>query len=133
MAPGERPCPFCERLAAGELVAANERAAAFADAFPVSPGHTLLVPRRHVRSYFELDPREQGDLWGLLPEVRRLVEETHSPAGYNVGLNDGAAAGQTVWHAHLHLIPRYAGDVDDPRGGVRFVIRGRAPWWKERG
>jgi len=132
--PPEAPCPFCSRIAAGDaLLAANDLAAAFADGFPVSPGHSLVVPRRHVSDYFELAPEEQAALWELAAEVKRGLDRDRAPAGYNVGVNVGAAGGQTVWHAHLHVIPRYAGDVEDPRGGVRWVIRARAPYWKERG
>jgi len=126
-------CPFCSRIAAGEVEPASGLAAAFADGFPVSRGHTLVVPRRHVSDYFDLTAAEQAGLWSLVAEVKRHLDASHSPAGYNVGVNVGPAGGQTVWHAHVHVIPRYAGDVDDPRGGVRWVIRARAPYWKERG
>ena len=131
MAPDPSPCPFCARAAAGELVAGNRLACAFPDAFPVNPGHTLIVPRRHVAGYFDLAPEEQAALWELLPIVKAALEREHTPAGWNVGFNAGPAAGQTVFHAHVHVIPRYPGDVDDPRGGIRWVIRARAPYWKE--
>jgi len=128
------PCPFCSRIAAGNaLLGANDLAVAFADGFPVSPGHTLVVPHRHVADYFELTAEEQAALWALAAEVKRGLDRERAPAGYNVGVNVGASGGQTVWHAHVHVIPRYAGDVEDPRGGVRWVIRARAPYWKERG
>jgi len=123
-------CPFCARVEAGDLRIANALAAAFADGFPVSPGHTLVIPRRHVASYFELTRDEQTAVWDLVSRVKAALDREHSPAGYNVGANVGAAGGQTVWHAHVHVIPRYAGDVEDPRGGVRWVIRARAPYWK---
>jgi diadenosine tetraphosphate (Ap4A) HIT family hydrolase len=126
------PCPFCARLAAGDLLLADGLAAAFPDGFPVSPGHTLVVPRRHVSDYFALRHEEQAALWRLVAEVKGRLDGERSPAGYNVGINVGAAGGQTVWHAHAHVIPRYPGDVDDPRGGVRWVVRARAPYWKER-
>lgn len=118
------PCPFCQRLALPELLAESELAAAFTDGFPVSPGHSLIVPRRHVAGFFELTPEEQGAIWRLLPEVKARIEGRHSPAGYNIGINVGPVAGQTVGHVHVHLIPRYSGDMDDPTGGVRHVI----PW-----
>jgi len=127
------PCPFCARLASGEpLLAGSALAAAFPDGFPVSPGHALVVPRRHVADYFELSAEEQAALWALCAEVKRGLDRERAPAGYNLGVNVGAAGGQTVWHAHLHVIPRYPGDVEDPRGGVRWVIRALAPYWKEK-
>ncbi len=131
--PERPPCPFCDRLAAGPLDGGNDRAAAFPDAFPVSRGHTLVVPRRHVPDYFDLAEAEQAALWRLVAEVKSRLDREQAPAGYNVGVNVGPAGGQTVWHAHVHVIPRYPGDVEDPRGGVRWVIRARAPYWKDRG
>lgn len=125
-------CPFCERLARGETVVGSDLAAAFPDGFPVSPGHTLVVPRRHVADYFELTGEEQAALWTLVAEVKVRLDREQHPSGYNVGVNVGAAGGQTVWHAHVHLIPRFEGDVEDPRGGVRWVVRARAPYWKDR-
>jgi diadenosine tetraphosphate (Ap4A) HIT family hydrolase len=124
------PCPFCQRLDLPDLLAGNDLAAAFWDSFPVSPGHALVVPRRHVADLFELAPDEQAALWRLLPEVRARVDAHHAPTGYNVGVNVGEAAGQTVGHAHVHLIPRYPGDVPDPRGGVRWVLPGQAAYWR---
>jgi diadenosine tetraphosphate (Ap4A) HIT family hydrolase len=123
-------CPFCERMAKGEILIAAPYAAALADAFPVSPGHALVVPRRHVPGYFELSEEERADVWQLVSEVKARLDGERSPAGYNVGINVGEAAGQTVWHAHVHVIPRYAGDVKDPRGGVRWVIRTHAHYPK---
>lgn len=123
------PCPFCQRVAAGPLLAANKAAAAFDDAFPLNPGHTLVVPRRHVADLFELPRAVQAEMWDLVSEVRDLLRERHNPAGFNVGVNVGAAAGQTVEHAHVHLVPRHAGDVADPRGGVRWVLPARANYW----
>jgi diadenosine tetraphosphate (Ap4A) HIT family hydrolase len=110
-------------------MAENDLAVAFKDGFPVNPGHTLIVPRRHVERFFELTAEEQAALWRLLPELKQRLDARHAPAGYNVGLNVGEAAGQTVGHAHVHLIPRYAGDVEDPRGGVRWVVPARAKYW----
>jgi diadenosine tetraphosphate (Ap4A) HIT family hydrolase len=120
------PCPLCQRLALPDLLAENALAVAFKDAFPVSPGHALIVPRRHVEGLFDLTAEEQAALWRLLPEVKARLDSRHAPAGYNVGVNVGEAAGQTVPHVHVHLIPRYAGDVEDPRGGVRWVVPPRA-------
>jgi diadenosine tetraphosphate (Ap4A) HIT family hydrolase len=101
----------------------------FPDAFPLNPGHTLIVSRRHVSEYESLSAAEQAAMWQLIPEVWQSIRKEHSPAGYNIGINVGAAAGQTVDHVHLHVIPRYAGDVEDPRGGIRWVIPARARYW----
>jgi diadenosine tetraphosphate (Ap4A) HIT family hydrolase len=119
-------CPFCERLVAGPLVAETPLAVALLDKFPVSRGHTLVICRRHEPDFFQLDHDEQAAVWRLVADVRQRLFAELSPAGFNVGLNAGAAAGQTVAHAHVHVIPRYDGDVDDPRGGVRAVIPDRA-------
>jgi diadenosine tetraphosphate (Ap4A) HIT family hydrolase len=122
-------CPFCQKLSHGEVFAEHGSAVALLDSFPVSRGHLLLVPRRHVADVFELSQDETRDLMLLLGEVRGRLQELLSPAGFNVGVNVGAAAGQTVPHAHVHVIPRYAGDVPDPRGGVRRVLPHRAAHW----
>jgi diadenosine tetraphosphate (Ap4A) HIT family hydrolase len=120
-------CPFCLRQDA-RITWENEAARAFPDAFPVTEGHTLVVPKRHVASLFDLPDEEQAALWRLVALVRsKLVSELH-PDGFNVGVNDGPAAGQTVLHAHVHVIPRRAGDVADPRGGVRWVVPAKAQY-----
>ena len=125
-------CPFCDRIATGDLVACNDSAAALLDGYPLNPGHCLVVPRRHVADFFDLSQPEQADIWRLVSELKVRLDRERTPAGYNVGINVGAAAGQTVWHAHVHLIPRHVGDVEDPRGGVRWVIAAKAPYWRER-
>ena len=124
------PCPFCS-LPADRQLLANDRAIAIRDGFPVSAGHTLIVPRRHVGSFFEVTDDERADLLQLLMQARHDLEREFRPAGYNVGINDGPAAGQTVPHLHIHLIPRYAGDREDPRGGVRWVLPERADYWSK--
>lgn len=106
----------------------NETAVALRDAFPVAPGHTLIVPKRVTASPFALSDREFQDCWTLLKEEMRRLQEEFSPSGFNVGINVGAAAGQTVDHVHIHLIPRYAGDHPSPRGGVRAVIPSKADY-----
>ena len=122
------PCPFCqlptERVAGGNALGLIVR-----DAYPVSPGHTLIIPRRHVGSFFDLTPDERTGLLTLLDQARAELARSHQPEGYNIGINDGPAAGQTVPHLHIHLIPRYTGDAPDPRGGVRWVIPGKARYW----
>jgi diadenosine tetraphosphate (Ap4A) HIT family hydrolase len=124
-------CPFCD-VDRAPVVGASAHAFAVRDGYPVAPGHTLVVPRRHIASIFDLAPEEQSDLFDLVRRVREdLVSELH-PDGFTVGINDGEAAGQTVMHAHVHVIPRVKGDVSDPRGGVRWVIPGRAPYWEKK-
>jgi diadenosine tetraphosphate (Ap4A) HIT family hydrolase len=120
-------CPFCH-LPAGRILAANAVAVAIRDAYPVVPGHTLIVSRRHVADFFDLTPEEFAGLLELLGEVKRQLDAEQAPEGYNVGVNVGRAAGQTVLHVHVHLIPRRQGDVQDPVGGVRNVIPGRGAW-----
>jgi diadenosine tetraphosphate (Ap4A) HIT family hydrolase len=87
------------------------------DGFPVSPGHTLLIPRRHVASFFDLSAAERASLMTLLDWAKAEIEREHRPAGFNIGINDGPAAGQTVSHLHVHLIPRYLGDAAAPVAG----------------
>lgn len=116
-------CPFCELER--PAIAESPLAFAFSDAYPVSPGHALVVPRRHVATYFDCSPEEKADLWALVERVRDLLSSARQPSGFNVGFNAGPSAGQTVMHAHVHVIPRYDGDVADPRGGVRHAIVGR--------
>lgn len=99
------------------------------DGFPVSDGHTLIIPCRHVASFFETTHEERRALLDLLDIAHEDIETSYSPDGYNIGINDGTAAGQTVYHLHIHLIPRYNGDRPDPRGGVRFVIPDKADYW----
>ena len=124
-------CPFCDRLEQGDLLTSNDLAAAFLDAYPLNPGHALIVPRRHESDYFALSEAERRALSFLVDEVRTAIQEQHQPDGYNIGLNAGAAAGQTIEHTHIHIIPRYHGDVDDPRGGIRWVLPGKAPYWRD--
>jgi diadenosine tetraphosphate (Ap4A) HIT family hydrolase len=125
-----QPCPFCS-LTADCVVRDSELAFAIRDAFPVSQGHTLIVPKRHVASFFEITEAERSDMMDLLAAARDDLDSQFHPAGYNIGINDGAAAGQTVAHLHIHLIPRYAGDRDDPRGGVRWVLPDKAAYWSK--
>lgn len=115
-------CPFCKAESERDIIASSSLSVAFFDGFPVSPGHALIIPRRHVASFFELTQEEQQDLLNLADRVKRIVEERYHPDGYNIGINVGEAAGQSIFHVHMHLIPRYQGDVPNPRGGVRGVI-----------
>ena len=114
----------CELCTPSDVVLENELAYARNDNNSLSPGHVLVVPRRHVASYFEMTAEEQSAVMRLLNEAQRLVQKKHAPDGYNIGVNIGKAAGQARMHVHVHLIPRYAGDVADPRGGIRCVLAG---------
>ena len=100
----------------------NDLAYAIFDRYPVTLGHALVIPRRVVPTWFDATPAEQAAVLSLVDEVKSLLDARHAPDGYNVGFNAGAAAGQTVMHLHVHVIPRYAGDMPDPRGGVRHVL-----------
>lgn len=100
------------------------------DGYPVSPGHVLLIPRRHVPDWFAATPDEQRELMKAVSIAKAAVEARHRPDGWNIGVNVGTAGGQTIDHLHVHLIPRYTGDVPDPTGGVRFVIPEKANYRK---
>ena len=105
-----------------EFVSETATAVAFFDGYPVSKGHTLIIPKRHIANYFELTIREQRALWLLVNHCKKILTECFKPDGFNVGINVGEASGQSVFHVHIHLIPRYKGDVENPKGGVRGVI-----------
>lgn len=118
-------CPFCrvpkeDRFYDGPLVFG------IWDARPASPGHALIIPKRHVPSWFDASTEERRELLAAVDHARAAIEKLYAPDGYNLGVNIGAAAGQTVFHLHLHVIPRYAGDVPNPRGGVRRVVPSHA-------
>ncbi|MCP1715511.1 diadenosine tetraphosphate (Ap4A) HIT family hydrolase [Methanocalculus alkaliphilus] len=117
-------CPFCDPVPS-DIVLANDLAYARYDLYPVSPGHLLLIPFRHVVSFFDATGDEQAALHSLIHAARRLLDERYAPDGYNIGVNIGAAAGQSVMHLHVHVIPRYVGDMEEPKGGVRGVIPGK--------
>jgi diadenosine tetraphosphate (Ap4A) HIT family hydrolase len=111
------------------VILENKLAFAFGDGYPVAQGHTLVIPRSHVPSVFHLGSAEQAAVWDLVAQVRARLVQASSPDAFTIGVNDGVAAGQTVPHAHVHVIPRWNGDVPDPRGGVRWVIPGKAAYW----
>ena len=124
-------CIFCGDPS---MVIENDLAFAHYDSYPVSPGHCLIIPRRHVAEYFEATTEEKAAIWALVDEMKTILDEEHKPDGYNVGVNIGKAAGQSVPHIHIHMIPRYKGDMEDPRGGVRGVIPHKQKYVrKERG
>ncbi len=122
-------CTFCT-LDPTRIIVANGYALAIMDGFPVSPGHALIIPKRHVASMVDAEREEREALFDLLAELRVKLLKDYKPDGFNIGINDGTAAGQTVMHLHIHLIPRYTGDIPDPRGGVRWIFPDKATYWK---
>ena len=120
-------CIFCEMK---EYVLENELAYAIYDKYPVGKGHMLFIPKRHVKYFFDITKEEREAIFELIDEGKRLLDEKYSPDSYNVGINCGEYAGQTVMHVHVHLIPRYIGDMKDPRGGVRGVIPDKMKYLK---
>lgn len=114
-----KKCPFCSPL---KPVLESKLALAIFDQYPVSEGHLLIIPRRHVKNYFDLTHSEKKEIDQLIQAGKEMLDRRFKPDGYNIGINNGEAAGQTIFHVHIHLIPRYFGDLADPRGGVRGVI-----------
>lgn len=124
-------CPFCDLITSGEVTLDHPLAVAVPDAFPLTPGHSLVIPRRHEPDFFALANDERTAILNLAAELHALLKHEHSLDGVNLGLNNGPAAGQTVQHTHLHVIPRYKGDVPDPRGGVRWIFPDSAAYWNQ--
>ncbi len=112
-------CPFCRSQ---KIVLENELAYADYDSYPVSLGHCLIITRRHIAEYFQATTEEKAAIWALVDEMKVIIDRDYKPDGYNVGVNIGVAGGQSVPHIHIHMIPRYKGDMENPRGGVRGVI-----------
>ena len=123
-----KPCPFCV-LEPHRVLYEDDVVAVYLDGFPVSPGHTVIIPRRHFATLFEATEAEQLALLQALNRAKAILDERHQPDGYNIGVNHGKAGGQSVPHLHIHLIPRYAGDKEDPRGGVRWILPEKAKYW----
>lgn len=124
-------CVFCNREAL-DVVAENDLAFAFYDACPVSEGHLLVIPKRHVENYFDASAEEHYAIRELIFQLKEFLDQKYNPDAYNIGANIGHYAGQTVFHFHMHIIPRYKGDVKDPRGGVRKVIPTRSCHRRDR-
>ena len=127
----DKPCAFCT-LPASRIIDTSKYGVVIRDGFPISPGHTLVIPKRHIGSFFDLNADERQDLLALLDRAKAVLDAELRPDGYNIGINDGPAAGQTVPHLHIHLIPRYKADLPDPRGGVRWIIPEKADYWSKR-
>ena len=117
-------CPFCSP-GPTDIILKNDVGYSRYDKYPVSPGHMLIIPYCHISNLFELPDMEVTILWALVRDCKKYIDQKFHPDGYNVGVNVGQAAGQTVMHVHIHLIPRYEGDVDNPMGGIRGVIPGK--------
>jgi diadenosine tetraphosphate (Ap4A) HIT family hydrolase len=126
-----KPCAFCT-LPASRVIDSSQQGLVIRDGFPISQGHTLIIPRRHTGSFFDLVADERTELLTLLDRAKAVLDAEFAPQGYNIGINDGVAGGQTVPHLHIHLIPRYNGDCPDPRGGVRWIVPEKADYWSHR-
>jgi len=116
-------------LDAGRVILEGENCVAFYDGYPLNEGHALVVPFEPIASMYDLDDELQSELWQMVGKVRKILKEKFNPDGFNIGINDGAAAGQTMPHTHIHIIPRYTGDIEDPRGGIRRIIPEKAKYW----
>lgn len=125
-----KPCLFCDKdnPEVNTIIAQNEFAYARWDNFPASPGHAEVVPIRHVESFFDLTGAELNATYDLAKVAKQVIDDKYQPDAFNVGVNDGEAAGRTVHHVHVHLLPRYAGDVPNPRGGIRHIIPGKGSY-----
>ena len=122
-------CPFCHPTAERELLSESATVYAILDKYPVSEGHALVIPKQHVADYFQLSERSKTACWLMVDRVKWLLSQRFQPDGFNVGINVGTAAGQTIPHVHIHVIPRYVGDTPNPTGGVRHVIAGKGDYF----
>lgn len=121
------PCLFCNRESE-KIIAETKHALLTVDDFPVSKGHMLIIPKRHFATQFEATIEESNDFHQLLLQAKQTIDDAYHPDGYNIGSNNAEAGGQSVYHLHIHIIPRYKGDVDNPKGGVRWVIAQNATY-----
>ena len=122
-------CPFCEPDPE-RVLHSDSLAKIINDGYPISPGHMLIIPCAHHATIFDAPPEHQAHIFGLINEAKEIIYRSFTPDGFNIGINSGKAAGQTIPHAHIHVIPRYIGDVKDPRGGVRWIIPTKARYWE---
>ena len=118
-------CPFCNLSEKTKLITESATAYAIYDNYPVSEGHSLIIPKQHISSYFDLSEHSKRACWLLVDRVKKILAEKFQPDGYNIGININQEAGQTINHVHIHLIPRYKNDVENPKGGIRHVIPGK--------
>lgn len=119
-------------LESDRLILETAECLAFFDRYPISLGHALVIAKQETPSIYNLDDATQAALWATVRRIREILTERYQPTGFNIGVNDGPAAGQTVPHAHIHVIPRYTGDVLDPRGGIRWIIPKKAKYWDSK-
>jgi len=124
-------CIFC-KLREERVIGECDFTKTFIDTYPASPGHTLIVPKRHFATFFEASEDELLAICKAIQNAKTILDEEFSPDGYNIGVNNGQAAGQSVMHMHVHLIPRYTGDVEDPKGGIRWVLKDKANYWSNK-
>ena len=118
-------CFFCKTINNHDFELENELAIARFDDFPVTDGHIEIIPKRHVEDWWKTTLEEKNAIFDLLDEAKSIIDKKYKPDGYNIGMNLGEKAGQSIMHLHVHLIPRYEGDVENPRGGVRGIIPGK--------
>ena len=121
-------CLFCN-LEKERIIIESDLFVVVRDRYPISKGHTLIIPKRHIDSFFKMTSKEYNALQSILIQAKKNLECEFCPDAYNIGVNDGELAGQTINHLHIHLIPRYKGDVDDPKGGVRWIFPAKADYW----
>ncbi len=124
------PCPFCS-ITQDKIISQNLLSFTVRDTLPVSPGHSLILPKRHIASIFDATNDEVAALWEGVKQAKIDLIREFSPDGFNIGINDGLASGQTILHLHIHVIPRYKGDMPDPRGGIRWIFPDKAVYWKD--
>lgn len=118
-----KQCIFCNiyQNEKNKIIAENELAFAIYDSYPVNPGHILIISKRHFQNFFDAASDEISAIYELLHECKTMIDEKYQPTGYNIGVNIGYDGGQTVMHLHVHLIPRYKGDIENPKGGIRVI------------
>ncbi len=123
-------CRICKIIKerSSEILLENEKFIAISDARPVTKGHTIVTPKKHVVSFFDQTDEDEKELYQFLKELKIVIDKKNSPDGYNIGINDGRAAGRSIDHLHVHVIPRYSGDITEPKGGVRNLLGKNAPY-----
>lgn len=122
-------CVFCQIINDHKnIILENELAVAFYDSFPVSDGHVLIIPKRHCVTYFDLTSEEIKAIFELSNKIKEILDNKYHPDGYNIGFNAGVDAGQSVMHCHMHIIPRYKGDIENPRGGIRKIVKNKTKY-----
>jgi diadenosine tetraphosphate (Ap4A) HIT family hydrolase len=127
-----KTCIFCQLRNEERVIGECERTITFIDNYPVSSGHTLIIPKRHFPTYFEATDEELLALGKAVQNAKDILDKEFNADGYNIGINNGLTAGQSVMHLHIHLIPRYKDDVKDPKGGVRWVLKNQANYWDDK-